>query len=316
MASAPPSAGQSAGALPDRILLVDDERALREPLAAYLGKQGFNVREAESAAQARSMLQDEPADLVLLDLTMPGIDGIEVARKLSEQTTPPAVIFVTAHESFAVEAFDLDAVDYVLKPVAAERLGWDYRYETELLSAAPVVDGVLQGDLVVRGSGDPSINAEGASGTPVFDLWTETLRQDGISAIEGRIIGDDNLVEEAAPGYGWSWDDLPYGYAAPTGALVHRDNMVRLTVHSGSVAGEDTLVEVSPRASGVRVVNRVDTDIPDTEVELALRRGPDGPLEMWGAIPASGPPVSRTASIARGPALGWIMIWSVAVMEE
>ena len=68
MASAPPSAGS----LPYRVLLVDDEKALREPLAAYLCKQGFTVREAESAAQARSMLQDEPADLVLLDIMMPG----------------------------------------------------------------------------------------------------------------------------------------------------------------------------------------------------------------------------------------------------
>ncbi len=234
------------------------------------------------AASLNALLETPEADVALWGVHVRSLDsGEEIYDHEGDRLVLPA-----------------STMKLVTLAVAAERLGWDYRYETELLSAAPVVDGVLQGDLVVRGSGDPSINAEGASGTPVFDLWTETLRQDGISAIEGRIIGDDNLVEEAAPGYGWSWDDLPYGYAAPTGALVHRDNMVRLTVHAGSVAGEDTLVEVSPRASGVRVVNRVDTDIPDAEVELALRRGPDGTLEVWGAIPASGPPVSRTASIA------------------
>ncbi len=55
-------------------------------------------------------------------MTMPGMDGLAVARSLAEGETPPAVIFVTAHEDFAVEAFDLDAVDYVLKPVACDRL--------------------------------------------------------------------------------------------------------------------------------------------------------------------------------------------------
>jgi two-component system response regulator AlgR len=58
----------------------------------------------------------------VLDMTMPGMDGLGVARHLGKRDNPPAVIFVTAHEDFAVEAFDLEAVDYVLKPVAADRL--------------------------------------------------------------------------------------------------------------------------------------------------------------------------------------------------
>ena len=61
-------------------------------------------------------------DLLLLDMTMPGMDGLTLARRLGRLDAPPAVIFVTAHEDFAVEAFDLEAVDYVLKPVAVERL--------------------------------------------------------------------------------------------------------------------------------------------------------------------------------------------------
>ena len=181
--------------------------------------------------------------------------------------------------------------------VAAERLGWDYSYETRLLSAAPVVEGMLRGDLIVRGSGDPTINTNAGNGTPTFDAWAETLLGAGITAIDGRVIGDDNLVEDAAPGFGWSWDDLPYGFATLGGALVHHDNVALLTVHPGSVAGEEAVIAVGPPASGVRVVNRVETVLPDSKAELALTQMPDGTLEVLGTVPASAAPVFRTASV-------------------
>ena len=109
---------------PLRVVLVDDEPLAIERLEALCGRIADVevVGKADHGEAALEVIGKTQPDLVLLDLTMPGLDGIEVARKLAEQTTPPAVIFVTAHESFAVEAFDLDAVDYVLKPVAAERL--------------------------------------------------------------------------------------------------------------------------------------------------------------------------------------------------
>ena len=187
----------------------------------------------------------------------------------------------------------------ITRAVAAERLGWDYSYETRVLSAAAVVvvDGVLRGDLIVRGSGDPTINTRAGHGMPAFDAWAATLLEAGTTAIDGRVIGDDDLVEDAAPGYGWSWDDLPYGYATPGGALQHHDNVAVLTVHPGSVAGEDVVIEVAPPANGVRVVNRVETVSPDSETELTLKRMPDGALEVLGAVPASAAPVYRTASV-------------------
>ena len=181
--------------------------------------------------------------------------------------------------------------------VAAERLGWDYRFETRLLSAAPVVAGVLRGDLIARGSGDPTINTNAGDSVPVFDTWAETLLAAGITAIDGRVIGDDDLFEDAVPGYGWSWDDLPYGYATPAGALQHHDNVLLLTMHPGSVAGEPSVIEVEPPGTGVRVVNRVETVSPDGRTEFGLRRLPDGALEVLGALPASAPPVYRTAAV-------------------
>jgi two-component system response regulator AlgR len=76
---------------------------------------------SDGAAALRLAAKLEP-DLVLLDMTMPELDGLAVARSLVRAENPPAVIFVTAHDNFAVEAFDLEAVDYVLKPVTPERL--------------------------------------------------------------------------------------------------------------------------------------------------------------------------------------------------
>ena len=119
MASAP----QAVGSLPDRILLVDDEKALREPLAAYLGKQGFAVREAESAAKARSMLQDEPADLVLLDIMMPGEDGLSLCRHLVETRSLPVILLTARGEATdRIVGLEIGADDYVVKPFEPREL--------------------------------------------------------------------------------------------------------------------------------------------------------------------------------------------------
>ena len=109
---------------PLRLVLVDDEPLAIERLETLCGRidRCEVVGTADHGEAALEVIESATPDLVLLDLTMPGLGGIEVAKKLAGKPNPPAVIFVTAHESFAVEAFDLDAVDYVLKPVAAERL--------------------------------------------------------------------------------------------------------------------------------------------------------------------------------------------------
>lgn len=109
---------------PLRVVLVDDEPLAIERLETLCGRIADVevVGTADHGEAALEAIGRTTPDLVLLDLTMPGLDGIEVAKRLAKMPSPPAIIFVTAHESFAVEAFDLDAVDYVLKPVAAERL--------------------------------------------------------------------------------------------------------------------------------------------------------------------------------------------------
>jgi two-component system response regulator AlgR len=107
-----------------RTLIVDDEPLAVERLQVICARlEGVAVIGTAADGQAALRLIEALApDLVLLDLTMPETDGLTVARKLATQPSPPAVIFVTAHDEFAVEAFDLEAVDYVLKPVSPDRL--------------------------------------------------------------------------------------------------------------------------------------------------------------------------------------------------
>ena len=107
-----------------RTLIVDDEPLAVERMQVICSRMEdlAVVGTASDGAQALRLIEALKPDLVLLDMTMPEVDGLSVARKLSTQDNPPAVVFVTAHDNYAVEAFDLDAVDYVLKPVKPDRL--------------------------------------------------------------------------------------------------------------------------------------------------------------------------------------------------
>ncbi len=107
-----------------RTLIVDDEPLAIERLQILAARLPalHVVGTASDGAQALRLAEALSPDLLLLDMTMPEIDGLTVARRMTTLALRPAVIFVTAHDQFAVEAFDCDAVDYVLKPVAADRL--------------------------------------------------------------------------------------------------------------------------------------------------------------------------------------------------
>ena len=107
-----------------RTLIVDDEPLAVERMQVICAKLDALrvVGTASDGAQALRLIEALQPDLVLLDMTMPEVDGMSVARTLSRQAERPAVVFVTAHDNYAVEAFDLDAVDYVLKPVKPDRL--------------------------------------------------------------------------------------------------------------------------------------------------------------------------------------------------
>ena len=109
-----------------KVLIVDDEalaRArLRTLLADCTGPAASVEAEAANAVQAIEWLQHHAADVALIDIHMPGADGLTLAQTLSTLARPPAVVFVTAYAEHAVQAFELEAVDYLTKPVRPERL--------------------------------------------------------------------------------------------------------------------------------------------------------------------------------------------------
>ncbi len=109
-----------------KILLVDDEALARSRLRTLLGDctspASVVTAEAGDAVQTMSALQRQSFDAVLLDIHMPGVDGLALAKLMAGLPQPPAVVFVTAHAGHAVQAFELDAVDYLTKPVRLERL--------------------------------------------------------------------------------------------------------------------------------------------------------------------------------------------------
>ncbi|WP_455234951.1 LytR/AlgR family response regulator transcription factor [Thiogranum longum] len=107
-----------------KCLLVDDESLARERLARLLADldECRVCGEAVSGEQALEQVEQLHPDLVLLDIRMPGMDGIETARHLSQLENPPAVVFTTAYGDHALEAFEAQAIDYLLKPIHPERL--------------------------------------------------------------------------------------------------------------------------------------------------------------------------------------------------
>ena len=183
--------------------------------------------------------------------------------------------------------------------VAAERLGWDYRYTTRLLSTAAIgPDGNLEGDLVIVGRGDPSINPRHPERWRAFDDWALALKQKGVRVIHGRLIGDDNAFAEPAWGFGWSWDDLHYGYGAEPSALQYNENTVEVIVGPGLESGSRAIISTSPLGSGLVIDHAVTTAPAGTPLRLEMSRMPGTTfLSVRGQIAVDAKPATLQASV-------------------
>jgi two-component system response regulator AlgR len=140
------------------VLIADDEPLARERLAALLAELGGH-RVVAAVGDGRSALDaclTQPPDVVLMDIEMPEMDGLEAARHLAGMESPPAVVFCTAYDEHALAAFEAAAVDYLLKPVRAERLAAALQRAAERRAgrkqavAAPALPGRARTHLAAR----------------------------------------------------------------------------------------------------------------------------------------------------------------------
>jgi D-alanyl-D-alanine carboxypeptidase/D-alanyl-D-alanine-endopeptidase (penicillin-binding protein 4) len=147
---------------------------------------------------------------------------------------------------------------------ALELLGTDFRYETRVWTNGSIQNGVLTGDLIVEGSGDPTISGRFNEDdrTKTFRDWAADLKSKGITRINGNIIGDDTIFDDVALGSSWSWDYTTYWYAAEMGGLSFNENCVDIEM-IGTRPGEPATIKMYPNTSYAQLVNET----------LTVRRG-------------------------------------------
>jgi D-alanyl-D-alanine carboxypeptidase/D-alanyl-D-alanine-endopeptidase (penicillin-binding protein 4) len=195
---------------------------------------------------------------------------------------------------------------------AVDAVGWDYRYETVLRASAPIVDGTIDGDLLIVGSGDPSIG--GRAGQPV-SVWVDALKAQGLRRIDGRVIGDDDAVEEPRPQLAWAWDDLGYTTGVLFGALNLAENRMEITVNPGQALDDQPTFSMEPAAWSRPLRNRTVTGPAQSPLLLWPEQRPGEPfLTIAGSIPIDAPPARLQISVGN-PTAWFASVFRAALMN-
>ncbi|MGD8189925.1 D-alanyl-D-alanine carboxypeptidase/D-alanyl-D-alanine endopeptidase [Brevibacillus ginsengisoli] len=135
---------------------------------------------------------------------------------------------------------------------ALEKLGPEYQFKTEVyLDGTPLPNGKVKGDLILKGYGDPSLSVED------LQKMAKELKDQGIERIDGRILVDESYFDSVRLGYGWMWDDEPFGYSAQLSALALHKNNLTLTITPDHAVSEAPTVSIEPQTSYVQIVNQV-----------------------------------------------------------
>lgn len=182
---------------------------------------------------------------------------------------------------------------------ALEALGPEFRFRTAVGATGPVVDGVLRGDLVVVGGGDPAISERFArSPTAVFEAWADSLRARGIRQVHGRVVGVDDVFDDLPLGRGWAWDDVGAPYSAEISGLPFNEGALGVRA-AGTRPGEPAQLTFLPVAmADLPLVNRVVTGAPGTPTRLVFTRAEEGAgVVVAGTI---APDSSATESVSVG----------------
>ncbi len=182
---------------------------------------------------------------------------------------------------------------------ALETLGPDYRYRTTVSTSGPVRNGVLEGALIVTGTGDPTISGRFfAEPREVFRAWADSLRAHGIARVAGGIVAVDTAFAGPRLGAGWMWDDLMTGSAAPFGALQFNEGVIQIDLYPSRSLLQPAIVVLTPPTQSVRIVNDTRTmtegSLPAIRVERdALVSG----IVVRGEVPIDIDEVRRTIAV-------------------
>lgn len=170
---------------------------------------------------------------------------------------------------------------------ALQALGPAYRYRTRVLAAGPVRDGALRGDLIVVGSGDPTLSVRfGGDARAVFRAWADSLRARGIRRVTGNLVGIDSVFDDVPLGRGWAWDDLDAAYSAEISGLQFNEGAIAVRVYAGRAVGDAGVVVLDPPTAYVPVVNQTRTVAAGRAGWLDATREPQGAgLRLRGEVP-------------------------------
>jgi D-alanyl-D-alanine carboxypeptidase/D-alanyl-D-alanine-endopeptidase (penicillin-binding protein 4) len=208
---------------------------------------------------------------------------------------PPALLYRRDSGKLVMPASNMKLVTLA---VAADRLGWNFAYETRLEASGTIADGVLTGDLVVIGGGDPSITGQDFGPAPLFGEWADALTRAGVHRVDGRIVGDDRLFDQETLAPGWSWDYLSASYAAPSSALSYNENAIVIRVSPADAVGRPATIDAVPAGHGFAVDNATTTGAAGSSSRVEVSRAPgQTTITIRGSVAIGSAPIVRGAAV-------------------
>jgi D-alanyl-D-alanine carboxypeptidase/D-alanyl-D-alanine-endopeptidase (penicillin-binding protein 4) len=245
---------------------------------------------ASQAAPPDAKLHTDLADILKAPAAARALVGVRI-----ESLRTGEVLFTSNSDKLVVPASNMKLLTLA---AAAKKLGWDHRFETRLEAAGTIANGALTGDLIVTGSGDPSIGSPDGGPAALFLEWAEALKGAGIREVRGRLIGDDNAFDDTGIGAGWAWDYLTDGYAAPAGALSFNENTVTVRVAPAKAEGQPAVIRMTPPGATFTIENRVVTSAAGTQASVSVSRMPGGStLTVSGRVAIGANETTRVTTI-------------------
>ena len=196
--------------------------------------------EQEEEQEQAAALPQSPASVLESLAVLPEIKNAIWAVSVRDASTGKQILFRNAD----LNLVPASTMKLFVTAAALDKLGPDKKFSTVLYYSGKIHGGVLAGNLLMRGGGDPSLGSEflknAQPSQEVFASWAEALRKKGINRVEGAVIADSSLFEDHQPG-SWAWEDIGNYYAAAPSALTIRDNLYRIYFDAGRRKGDPAL---------------------------------------------------------------------------